>query len=121
MNNNLIELEKKMGSKWPIFEKLHKTILSANPNIEYHVFPIYIGYYLGDKSVAIVYFRGKFVSDDELDVGLGLEKKPKVSGFVDAKYMHYNGVNYSIKLKTTKKITKEFIAIVKSIGKRDKK
>ncbi len=116
MNNDLTELKKKLGSKWTMFEKLHEAILSANPNIEYRIFPIYISYYLADRNVVIVYFRGKFVSNDELDVGLGLREKPKNFQFISASYMHYYGVNYSIKLKDVKEITKEFINTIKLIS-----
>ena len=114
MNNNLIQLKKKVGAKWALFEKLHKIILSTNPNIEYRIFPIYVSYCLGDRNIAIVYFRGKFVSNNELDIGLGLDKKPNNSRFTDAKYMHYTGVNYSIKLKDEKEITKKLISIIES-------
>lgn len=114
MNDNLVQLKKKIGAKWAMFEKLHKIILSANSNVEYRVFPIYVGYYLGDRNIAILYFRGKFVSNDELDIGLGLDKNPKNSRFIDAKYMHYASVNYSIKIKNAKEITKKFISIIKS-------
>lgn len=109
------DLKSKLDDKWIILNKLHKSILSIDPKIEYHVFPIYIGYYIKDNPVAMVYFQGKFVSSDLLDVGFALKEKPKNSNFVDAKYMKYPGINYSTKINSLENITKEFINTIKLI------
>jgi len=115
MDNKLSDLKKKLGGKWQTFEKLHKIIVSANPDIGYRIFPIYAGYYLEDDNVAIVYFRGKFTSDTELNAGFNFKKEPKNSGFTSAAYMKYPRINYSIKLDTDKDIAKELMGAIKSL------
>lgn len=110
----LEELKKKLSNKWSTLEKLHIFILSINPKIEYRIFPIYIRYCLGEKIVALVYFRGKFVSNNQLDVGLSLKEKPKFHGFINAKYMQYPGINYSIKITNKKGLAKNISKIIKS-------
>jgi len=99
-------LEKKLGKKWQIFNELHKFILSINPKIKYRLFTIYVIYLLEDNLVAIVYFHGKSVKNNQLDVGLSLKEKPKISGFVNAGYMKYQEINYSMKINSKKDIAK---------------
>jgi len=108
------ELKEKLGSKWPTFNKLHKLILSINPKIEYRIFPVYIRYSLRENIIAVVHFRGKFVLNNQLDVGFSFKEKPKFPGFINAKYMKYSGINYSIKITNEKGLTKKLIKIIKS-------
>ncbi len=103
MNN---ELEKKLGNKLEIFNKLHQFIISLNPKIEHRLSTVYVRYMLKDEITAVVYFRGKFVSDCKLNVGFAFKEKPKDPNFKDAKYMNYPNISYCIKLKTEKDITK---------------
>lgn len=100
------DLEKKLGDKLVLFNKLHQFIMSLNPEINFRLSTVYVRYMLKDNIVAAVYFRGKFVSDCKLDVGFAFKEKPKGLGFKDAKYMSYPNINYSIKLNTEKDITK---------------
>lgn len=100
------DLEKKLGDKLVIFNQLHKFIMSLNPKIQHRLSTVYVRYMLKDDVVAVVYFRGKFVSNCKLDVGFAFREKPKGLGFKDAKYMSYPNINYSIKLNTKKDITK---------------
>lgn len=100
------ELEKKLGNKLEIFEKLHQFIISLNPKIEHRLSTVYVRYMLRDDIIAVVYFRGKFVSDCKLNVGFAFKEKPKNPVFKDAKYMNYPNISYSVKLKTDKDITK---------------
>ena len=99
------ELEKKLGDKLVIFNQLHKFIMSLNPKIKHRLSTVYVRYMLEDDVVAVVYFRGKFVSNSQLDVGFAFKEKPKGSIFRDAKYMNYPNINYSIKLKNSNDIT----------------
>jgi len=111
---NIEELKKKLSNKWPIFEKLHIFILSINPKIEYRIFPIYVRYCLGEKIIVLVYFQGKFVLNNQLDVGLSLKEKPRSSNFISAKYMHYPEINYSIKITDRAELTKNLSKVIKS-------
>jgi len=108
------ELKEKIGNKWLIFNKAHKLILSISPKIEYRIFPIYIRYCLEENIIALVYFRGKFTSDNGLDIGFALKEKPKITGLVKASHMKYLGINYSIKIDEQDEITKKLIKIIKS-------
>lgn len=100
------ELEKKLGNKFVLFNKLHQFIMSLNTKINSRISTVYVRYMLKDNIVAVVYFRGKFVSNSQLDVGFAFKEKPKGSSFKDAKYMNYPNINYSIKLKNSNDITK---------------
>ncbi|MBI2673750.1 MAG: hypothetical protein HYX23_00510 [Candidatus Zambryskibacteria bacterium] len=108
------ELEKKLGDKLVIFNQLHKFIMSLNPKINFRLSTVYVRYMLKDDIVTVVYFRGKFVSDCKLNVGFAFKEKPKGLGFRDAKYMSYPNINYSIRLKTDKDVTKN---LSKQLGK----
>lgn len=110
MNN---DLEKKLGDKWLIFNKLHQFIMALSPKIEYRLCTVYVRYMLEDNVVAIVYFHGKFVSKGELDIGFAFNEKPKYSNFINAKYMNYPNINYSIKLKNIDDIVKKLIKTIK--------
>ncbi len=103
------ELKKKIGNKWEIFNKLHQLIMSLDGKITYRIFPIYVSYYFKDNVIAVVYFRGKFISDSQLVAGFALKEKPKDSNFMDAGYMKYKGINYSLEIKNYKDISKKFI------------
>ena len=103
MNN---DLEKKLGNKLKIFNKLHQFLMSLNPKIEYRLSTVYVRYMLKDEIVAVVYFHGKFISDCKLNVSFAFKEKPNNLSFKDAKYMNYPNINYCIKLKTEKDITK---------------
>lgn len=111
----LEDLRKKLGDKWPAFNKLHQFIISGSPDITYRVFPIYVSYFTDDKMVSVIYFRGKALSGIQLDVGFSLKEKPSIAGFIDAGYMQYPGINYSIKINSTKDITKEFKKTISQI------
>ena len=106
-------LEKKLGDKWIIFNKLHQFIISLSSKIEYRLCTIYVRYMLEDNVIAVVYFNGKFVSKGELDIGFAFNEKPKDSNFINAKYMNYPNINYSIKLKNIDDITKKLVKTVK--------
>ncbi len=105
----LKDLKKKLGSRWSIFHKLHKTITSLDPNIKYRIFPIYVSYFIEDNTILVVYFKGKTVSMTQLNIGFALKKKPKIPGFINAEYMNYKGINYSIKINCEKNIPKNII------------
>ena len=107
------DLIKKLGPKWPLFEEVHKNILAIDPKITYRVPTIYVGYYLEDEVVAVVFFRGKFVLDCELSVGFSLKKPPEDPNFFNAKFMQYPGINYCIKLSTTDGLRKKIATVVK--------
>lgn len=107
------ELKAKLGKKWPIFEGLHKFIMSLNSKMRYRVFTIYITYYLEEKVIAVVYFRGKFVSDCELNIGFAFREKPNTAIFDSANYMQYPGINYGIKINSREDITGEITKTIK--------
>lgn len=110
----LKDLKKKLGSRWLIFYKLHKIIMSSNPNIEYRIFPIYVSYFIEDTIVLVIYFKGKMTSATQLDIGFALKKKPKTTGFIDASYMNYKGINYSTKINCKNGIPKNIIKTLKT-------
>jgi len=109
------DLKNKLGDKWELFKKIHKLILSLNKEVDFRVFPIYIRYSLREKNIALIYFKGKFVANGNLDFGLNLEKYSKVKGFVRAKHMKYPGITHSVKLKKLEGITSDIIKAIKSI------
>ncbi|MBU2082372.1 hypothetical protein KKH14_03045 [Patescibacteria group bacterium] len=112
MNN---DLKAKLGDKWLVFNKLHQFILSLSPEMECRLCTVYVRYMLGNNIIAVVYFRGKFVSSCQLDVGFAFKGKPKNHSFINAKYMNYPNINYSIKLKNSNDITKKLTDIIKSM------
>lgn len=112
-NNN--DLKNTLGNRWELFRRLHRLILSLDKGITVHVFPIYIVYCLGEKNIALIYYKGKFVATGGLDVGLNLNKKPKTKRFSKARHMKYPSITYSIKLKKLKDITPIIIKTIKSI------
>lgn len=99
-----LNLKKKVGNKWSLFEKVHKLILSQNKKIEFCLLTIYVVYYLGDNNVAVIYFKGKSAKEG-LDVGLNLTQKPKSKFFTRAKHMSYPGINYCVKIEKTSTLT----------------
>ncbi len=109
------DLKNKLGDRWEIFKKLHKLILSLNKDVDFHVFPIYIRYSLGEKNIVLIYFRGKFVADGGFNIGLNLDKHSKIKRFVKAKYMKYPGITYSVKIKKLGDITPDVVKAIKSI------
>ena len=113
--DDLFLVKKKCGIAFKIFIKLHKLILSLNKQINFRVFPIYVRYSLGEKNIALIYFKGKFITGGLLDLGLNLDQRPEVKEFIEAVHMHYPGISYSIKLKNLKDITPSVIKTIKSI------
>lgn len=110
-----LELNNKLGEKWELFKKVHRLILSLDKRIDFCVFPIYIRYSLKEKNIALIYFKGKFVVDAGLDVGLNLKERPKIKGFINAKYMKYPGITYSIGLRKIKDFSSGVIKTIRSI------
>jgi len=108
------DLKIKLGDKWPIFEEMHRFILSLNPKIKFYVPTIYVVYCLEDKPIAVAYFKGKFVSECQIDIGFALKERPKIPNFTDAQYMQHSGINYSIQLNSRNNITKKITKIIKS-------
>ena len=108
------DFKNKLGDKWELFRKLHKLILSLNRGIEFRIFPIYIRYSFREKNIALIYFKGKSVGSG-LDVGLNLKGCPKIKGFVNANYMHYPGITYSVKFKKLRDITPGIVKVIKSV------
>lgn len=100
-----------------MFQKIHKLILYTGGGLSFHVFPLYITYFCGDKVVALLYFRGKFVDADTLVLGLNLESKPsKDLGFKDDKHMKHPNINYSIIFKNPSAINQNVSRLIKSIS-----
>lgn len=96
--NNLEALKTKVGKRWDIFKKVHLAVLSAGTDINFRIFPIYVSYFRGEKTIAVVYFRGKFINENTIDVGLNLLKRPTQKGFTSASYMKYPGITYSVQV-----------------------
>ena len=94
-------LNKNLGKRESVFNKFHKKITTEFPEMNWREFPIYVIYFIDELVLAIVYFRGDNISDKEIDVGFNINKKPN-DNFVDAKYMNYKGINYSIKIEDKK-------------------
>ena len=60
---------------------------------------------------AVVYFKGKFSEDEKLlNIGLALNKGSSIKSMVDASYMKYPGINYSIKIENAKEIEVDAVA-----------
>jgi hypothetical protein len=97
-----------------IVEKVHFQILSFNKKITFRIFPIYIKYFLEDKVVGIIYFKGKFVNPKKLVLGFNLSTKPKLVGFKNAGFMKDPNITYSIVLddNTSDKNIKEIIKLI---------
>ena len=112
------EFKNKLKDRWNLFRRLHKLILSLNKEVGFDIFPIYIIYHLGEKNLALLYFKGKFVAGASFNLGLNLKDKPKIEVFVSAKYMKYLGITYSIKLQELDVITPEITKIIKSVVRR---
>jgi len=109
------DFKKKLGDRWEIFQVLHKLILSLNKKVNFRIFPIYITYHLKDKNIALIYYKGKFVNDGGLDIGLNLKGNPTSNKFIKAEYMHYPGITHSTKIKKLRDIDLNRIKVIKSI------
>ena len=107
------ELEKKLNSRFEIFKKIHEIILSLNPEIKHRLSTVYVRYMLGDKIIAVIYFRGKFVSECRLNGGFSFKEKSTFPDFKDGKFMNYPGINYSLEIKSDKDITSKLVAQLK--------
>lgn len=113
---NFNDLKRKLDNRWPLFEKIHKEILSINPNIKYRSFPIYVSYYIGDKAIAVIFFKTKIITDNQLNVGFAFKKNPNNPRFINADHMNYKGINYSIILNNVEGVTdSDIITIRKSL------
>ncbi len=105
----------KIISKNKLVGKIHFAIILVDKNIMFRVFPLYIRYSKNDKVIAILFFSGKFVNSGELVMGLNLDKKPKLTGFKDAKFMKDSNLTYSYIFKETA-VSNNFISkIIKLI------
>jgi len=109
------DFKKKLGDRWEIFRVLHKLILSLNEKVNFRIFPIYITYHLKDKNIALIYYKGKFVKNSGLDLGLNLKENPNSNKFIKAEYMHYPGISHGIKIKKLKDVDLNLIQTIKSI------
>ena len=110
---NFNDLKRKLDNRWPLFEKIHKEILSINPNIKYRIFPIYVSYYIGDKAIAVIFFKTKIITDNQLNIGFAFKKNPNKPRFINADHMNYKGINYSIILNTGEGITDSDIKTIR--------
>lgn len=108
MDNTIEGLRNKAGirSNWEILQKTHNAILFLNKNVKFRIFPIYIQYVLDEKLIAILYYKGKFVNSDEIDLGLCLNLPPALKELGNAEHMKYANINYSCILRSTKNIDK---------------
>lgn len=100
-------------SNWQLLQQLHKALLSTGKDIAYRIFPIYIRYEDGDRTIALLYFKGKHLELGELELGLniGAAKLPK--GFDNGERMKYPEINCSVKLATSSRLTKELLDVLK--------
>jgi hypothetical protein len=94
--DELQEVYKKIQSKedLDLFKQVHSKMLSLGVNVYFSVFPIYIRYTIKNKVIAILYFNKK----NFLDLGLNISKNKISEQFVNASYMKYPGISYSIKI-----------------------
>ena len=117
MDSSIENLKNIPGTRinWEILQKTHHAILSLDKNIKFRIFPIYIQYSKGERLIAVLYYRGKFVNSDEVDLGLNLNHPPKLKELKDASYMKYANINYSCILKNTPGIDKLLSKIIKSL------
>ncbi len=96
MENKNLE---KIINKNKLAGEIHSKIISADKNIMFRVFPLYIRYSKNDKVVVVLFLKGKFVDKGKLVLGLNLDKKPEFKGFKDAKYMSDSNLTYSYSFK----------------------
>ena len=94
-------------SSWKLLQQLHKTILSTSKKVEYRIFPIYIRYDNGERTVALLYFKGKHIETGEVDLGLNIGSAGLPKNFDDGERMKYPGINCSIKLDISNSLTKQ--------------
>ncbi|MDO8451309.1 MAG: hypothetical protein Q7S76_00385 [bacterium] len=97
-------------SCWELLQELHNAILSTSKAVEYRIFPIYIRYEDGERTIALIFFRGKRLVESggvELGLNVGNAKLPK--GFDDGKQMKYPEINCGIKLAASTKLTKQLL------------
>jgi len=103
----------KSSSNWKLLQQLHRTILATSKNVEYRIFPIYIRYANDDKNIALLYFKGKHLRSDEIELGLNIGDAKNPTDFDNGKHMKYPGINCSIKLDASSKLTKKLIDTIK--------
>jgi len=98
-----------------LVEALHKLLVSLSKDVEFRVFPIYIRYTIGDRIIAVLYFSGKTIESDQVEIGLNTGSTKKPDGFSGGEHMKYPGINCSIKVGGPKPLKKELFNIVKLI------
>jgi len=89
-------------SCWELLKQLHDALLATRKDVVCRVFPIYIRYDDDEKTVALLYFRGKKLEEGEIELGLNIGNAKPPKGFNNGKEMKYVGINCSIKLDATK-------------------
>src|SRR3989344_7754482 len=114
-SEQLTKLQNTLKGKFELLQDLHNAILSVHPKIQYRIFPLYIVYSLGEKNVALIYYRGKIVKDGGLYIGLNLDNPPKNKRFVTASAIKYPGIIYGTKLQNMSKITPSIIETIRSV------
>jgi len=88
-----------LKNKWDILYKSHNAIISFDKKIRFRIFPIYIQYTKGEDVIAILYYRGKHVNIDNINIGLNLKQKPNFKEVKDGLYLKYASINYSLLFK----------------------
>jgi len=94
-----------------LLSQIHKKILSIGKNVSFRIFPIYIRYVKGEHIIAILYYNKK----NFLDLGLNISKDTIDSKFKRADYMHYPGINYSIRINKISDLSNKVINFLKNL------
>lgn len=100
-------------SNWKLLQQLHEEILKTSKDIEYRIFPIYIRYADSNKNIALLYFRGNDLEPDEIELGLNIGNAKCPDCFNSGKHMRYPGINCSIKLSASNRMTKKLLNVLK--------
>lgn len=105
-------------SNLELLQQLHTAILRTNKNIEYRIFPIYVRYDNGDKTIAVLRFKVNFkkiniTEPGELELGLNIGDTKLPKGFDTGESLKYPGINCSIKLNTSSHLTKKLLDAIK--------
>ena len=96
-----------------LLEQLHSTLLSTGKRIQTRIFPIYIRYADDEKNIALLYFKGKSLKPEEIELGLNIGKAKLPKGFENGKHMQYPGINCSIKLNSSYRLSKKLLEVIK--------